>query len=223
MRLVAIAAALAVSVSLVACGGEGATAPLTLEERVVGEAEAPGSEPDPEETPVTATGLDELEAELAGPTVYEEDLRAVEEAGFVSMVVNTRFFPSEPGGEHVPGTPHVVTFVYEFESDDGANAGVDLAHDIGLRPCPETCAYEITEFEPTSVPDAKGAQAIATQESIDEIGDDIQPDARYSVYFADGPVAYEVTVFGPPDEVTRQQVEDIAANLYERVQGAPLP
>ena len=139
------------------------------------------------------------------------------------MVINTRFFPSEPGGEHAPGTPHVVTFVYEFESDDGANTGADLAHDIGLRPCPETCAYEITEFEPTGVPDAKGVQAIATQEAIDEIGDDIQPDARYSVYFADGPVAYEVTTFGPPDEVSRQQVEDIAANLYERVQGAPLP
>jgi hypothetical protein len=223
MRLVAIAAALVFSVSLVACGNEEAGAALPLEDRVVGAAEAPGSEPDPVETPVTATGIEELEAELAGPNVYEEDLRAVEEAGFVSMVVNTRFFPSEPGGEHAPGTPHVVTFVYEFEADDGANTGADLAHDIGLRPCPETCAYEITEFEPTSVPDAKGVQAIATQESIDEIGDDIHPDARYSVYFADGPVAYEVTVFGPPDEVTSQQVEDIAADLYERVHGAPLP
>jgi len=223
MRLVTFAAALVLGLSLVACGGEEAGAPLALEERVVGAAEAPGSEPDPVETPVTATGLEELEAELARPTVYEEDLEAVEEAGFVSMVVNTRFFPSEPGGEHVPGTPHVVTFVYEFESNDGANTGVDLAHDIGLRPCPETCAYEITEFEPTSVPDAKGAQAIATQESIDEIGDDIQPDARYSVYFADGPLVYEVTMFGPPDEVDSQQVEDIAAALHERVEGAPLP
>jgi hypothetical protein len=43
------------------------------------------------------------------------------------------------------------------------------------------------------------------------------------VYFADGPFAYEVTVFGPPDDVTRDQVEDIAQRLYERVRGAPLP
>ena len=98
-----------------------------------------------------------------------------------------------------------------------------MAHDIGLRPCPETCAYEITEFEPAGIPDAKGVQAIATQEAIDEIGDDIQPDARYSVYFADGPIAYEVTMFGPPDEVSREQVEDIAGKLYARVKGAPLP
>ena len=221
MRLVTIPAVL--SLLLVACGGEAATAPLTLEQRVVGAAEAPGSEPDPEETQVTATGLEELESELAGPAVYEEDLREVGEAGFVSMVIDTRFFPSEPGGEHVPGLPHVFTVVYEFESEDGANAAVDVAHRIGLRPCPETCAYEITEFEPAGVPDAKGAEAIATQESIDQIGDDIQPDARYSVYFADGPFVYEVTTFGPPDEVSRQEVEDIAEKLYARVKDAPSP
>ena len=223
MRIITIAAALVFSLSLVACGGEGARAPLTLEQRVVGAAEAPGSEPDPEETPVTATGLEELESEMAGPEVYDEDLTAMAEAGFVSLLIDTRFFPSEPGGEHIPGLPHVFTVVSEFESEEGANAGVDVAHSIGLRPCPETCAYEITEFEPAGVPNATGVQAIATQESIDEIGDDIQPDARYSVYFADGPFAYEVTVFGRPDEVSRQQVEDIAEELYARVNGAPLP
>ena len=224
MRLLTVAATLVFGVALVACGAEEASAPLTLEQRVVGEAEAPGSVPDPVETQVTVTGLEEVEAELAGPEVFDEDLRAIEQAGFVSMVIDTRFFPSrEPGGEHAPGTPHVVTFVSEFESEEGASEGVDVAHDIGLRPCPETCAYEFTEFEPAGVPDATGVQAIATQESIDEIGDDIQPDARYSVYFADGLVAYEVTMFGPPDEVSRQQVEDIAGKLYARVKGAPLP
>jgi hypothetical protein len=51
----------------------------------------------------------------------------------------------------------------------------------------------------------------------------IHPDARYSVYFRDGPVAYEVTLFGTPDEVTREQAEEIAQALDERVRGAPLP
>ena len=223
MSLAKTLAALLLGLTLVACGAEETTAPLPLEERVVGEAEAPGSEPDPVETQITVTGLEELEAEMAGPEVFDEDLEAMEEAGFISLVIDTRFFPNEPGGEHAPGTPHVYTRVAEFASEDGANAGATVARDIGLRPCPETCAYEITEFEPAGVPDAMGAQAIATQERIDEIGDDIQPDARYSVYFADGPVAYEVTVFGPPDAVSREQVEDIAEALYARVQGAPLP
>ena len=67
MRLITIAAALVFSLALVACGTEEASAPpLTLEERVVGEAEAPGSEPDPVETQKTVTGLEELEAEMGG-------------------------------------------------------------------------------------------------------------------------------------------------------------
>jgi hypothetical protein len=225
MRLVTLATALVMVLALVACGGEEAKAPMTLEQRVVGAAEAPGSEPDPEEPPVTATELEELDSdELLGPGVFEEDIQELREAGFVALHIDTRFFPSEPGGEHVPGTPHVFTVVSEFESEDGATAALDVAQRIGLRPpCPETCAYEITEFEPAGVPDARGVQAIATQERIDEIGDDIEPDARYSVYFADGPFTYEVAVFGPPDEVDRQRVEDIAASLFERVNGAPAP
>ncbi len=223
MRLATLAAVFVFALLLVSCGGEAARAPLTLEQRVVGAAEAPGSEPDPIEKPVTVTGLEELESEIGGPTVYDEDISAFGDAGFVSLAIDTRFFPSEPGGEHVPRSPHVYTFVYQFESAEGANEAVSVAERIALRPCPETCAYEITEFQPTDVPDAKGVQGIATQESIDRIGDDIEPDARYSVFFADGPFTYEVTTFGPPDEVSAQQVEEIAAKLYERVTGAPLP
>ena len=207
-----------------ACAAQQDTAPLTMEERVAGTAEAPGSEPDPVETPLTATGLEELESEIAGPPVRPEDIEAIGQAGFVAMRRDTRFFPSEPGGEHIPGTsPHVSTVVYQFESEDGANAALDVAHSIGLRPCPDTCAYEITEFQPADVPNARGVQAIASQESIDRVGDDIEPDAQYSVYFADGPFLYEVTTFGPPDGVSVEQTEEIASELYQRVKGAPTP
>ena len=222
MKVATVAALLVIL--LAACGAQPDGEPLTLEERVVGTAEAPGSEPDPDETPVTAIGLDELEAEIAGPPVRDEDIEAIAEAGFVSMLRDTRFFPTEPGGEHDPATsPHVSTIVYEFESEDGAKDALEVANSIGLRPCPETCAYEITEFEPADVPDAKGVQAIATQESIDRVGDDIDPDARYTVFFADGPYVYDVTIFGPPDDVSAEQVEEIASALYERVNGAPAP
>jgi hypothetical protein len=222
MRRASIPSALVVMISLAACGGDAAGSPLPLAERVVGAAEAPGSEPDPIETPITLDGLEELEAEFEGGPVYEEDLQAIGEAGFVSAVIDTRFFPSEPGGEHAPGTPHVFTSVYEFETEAGASAAVEVAHRIALRPCPETCAYEISEFDP-DVADATGVQAIATEDSIEAIGDDIQPDARYSVFFADGPLVYEVTIFGRPEDVSEEQVEDIASALYERVNDAPLP
>ena len=223
MRLARLVSTLIVAMSLVACAGDAAGSPLPLAQRVVGAAEAPGSEPDPVETQVAVSGLEELEAEFDGPPAYEEDLAAIGEAGFVSAIFDTRFFPTEAGGEHAPGIPHVFTAVYEFESEAGARAAAEVAHRIALRPCPETCAYEITEFEPSGIADATGVQAIATQESIDRIGDDIQPDARYSVFFADGPLVYEVTMFGRPDDVTAEQVEDIAAALHERVDGAPLP
>jgi hypothetical protein len=32
-----------------------------------------------------------------------------------------------------------------------------------------------------------------------------------------------VTIFGPPEDVSEEQVEDIASALYERVNDAPLP
>lgn len=86
-----------------------------------------------------------------------------------------------------------------------------------------SCTARVSGPRSSRVPDAKGVQAVASQESIDRIGDAIDPNARYSVSFADGPLVYEVAVFGPPDAVSRQQVEDIAGALYERVSGAPLP
>jgi hypothetical protein len=230
VRLITLAAALAFGTALAACGGDEAAAPLTLQERVPGTAEAPGSEADPVETQRTLTGLEDLESEFLAheSAMTEEDISQLGEAGFVSMVIDTRWYPSEPGAEHAPPgvpepSPHLFTLVGQFESAEGASAAVELTHNIGLRPCPETCAFDISEFEVAGLPDAKGAQAIATQESIDRVGDDLEPRATYSIYFADGPFAYEVTLGGPPEEVSQQQAEEIAKKLYERVAGAPLP
>jgi hypothetical protein len=47
------------------------------------------------------------------------------------------------------------------------------------------------------------------------------PFAAYKITFADGPFAYEVDMFGPPDKVSQEQAEEIAKNLYERVEGSP--
>ncbi|HKY48563.1 MAG TPA: hypothetical protein VJQ79_11335, partial [Acidimicrobiia bacterium] len=64
MRHRAVVLAVIALMGFVACGGDD-TAPLPLDQRVAGEAEAPGSEPDPRETPRTATGLEELAATMA--------------------------------------------------------------------------------------------------------------------------------------------------------------
>ena len=112
----------------------------------------------------------------------------------------------------------------QFGSDAGATDAVDLLHADGLEPCPETCAFAITEFDVDGIPNARGVQRIATQEALDAVGDtDRFPHAEYKILFADGPFSYDLTLFGPPDEVSEQQAEEIAAKLYDRVAGAPPP
>ena len=225
MRLGVVVLAVVAVMGIAACGGDDA-APLTLEQRIAGEAEAPGSEPDPVETRRTATGLEELAATMEHQliTATDEDKAALGEAGFVSAILDTRFFPSEPGGEHVGGEPHVATLVMQFSSEAGATDAVDLLHTDGLEPCPETCAFSVAEFEVDGIRNGRGIQRIATQEALDRVGDTERfPQAEYSIHFADGPFAYDVRLFGLPDEVSLQQVEEIAAKLYARVQGAPPP
>ena len=225
---VAVLAVVAV-LGIVACSGDGgddAAAPLTLEQRIVGEAEAPGSEADPVETQRTATGLEELAATMEHQliTATEEEKAAIGEAGFVSAILDTRFFPSEPGALHVGGEPHVTTLVMQFSSEAGASDAVDLLHADGLEPCPVSCAFAVAEFDVSGIPNARGISRIATQEALDRVGDAERfPQGEYSIHFADGPFAYNVRLFGPPDEVSEQQAEEIAKKLYDRVQGLPPP
>jgi hypothetical protein len=216
-------AAIVLGAGIAACGGGDEAAPLALGQRIPGAAEAPGSEPDPVETQVTMTGLDEFEAKVTAdvPSVTDEDVRALEEAGFVSAIFDTRFYPSEQGGEHVRGAPHVFSIVLRFESEEGARAAVELMHQFNLRPCPETCAFDNREFDVDGTPNAKGAQRIATQESLDEVGDPGEPSAVYAIDFAVGVFVYDIALSGQPEEVSEQEAEEIAKRLYERVVGAP--
>ena len=227
MRLGVIVVAVVAVMGIAACGGGGddAAAPLTLEQRVLGEAEAPGSKPDPVETPIKAVGMAELASKFEDQliTATDEDAARLEKDGFVAAIRETRFFPSEPGGEHSRELPHVSSVVMQFGSDAGATDAVDLLHTDGLEPCPETCAFDIAEFEVDGIPNAKGAQRIATQEALDQVGDEQPPHAEYTIHFADGPFAYTVTSFGPPGDVSEQHAEEVATKLYERVQGAPPP
>jgi hypothetical protein len=225
MRLGVVAVAVLVVVGIAACAPDDAGAPMTLEQRVPTEADAPGSEPDPVETPRTADELDELAAIMDDQliTATEEDATRIGEAGFVAAILDHRFFPTEPGGEHGPGLPHVVTLVALFGSAAGATDAIDLLHADGLEPCPETCAFDLAEFEVNGIPNAQGIQRIATQERLDQIGDNRPPHAEYLILFADGSFAYSVRLLGDPDDVSELQAREIATRLFDRVQGSPLP
>jgi hypothetical protein len=219
MKLRLVAATAVVAMALAACAAQ--SAPLTLEQRVPSAEDAPGSEPDPRETQVIVTGIDKFEAEIAsqGGPVTEEDVQALEEAGFVTAIRDTRFYPTEEG--HAPGAVHVFSIVLQFDSSDSARQAVELMQEFNLRTCPETCAYTSAEFDVNGIPDALGAQQIATQESLDEVGDPGEPQALYAIDFADGPFVYDIVLAGPPEEVSEEDVAEIASSLYERVKGAP--
>ena len=221
MRLLALFVTAVIALSAAACGGEDA-APLALEQRVSGEADAPGSQADPVETPITVTGIEDVRSLPDGLfSPEEEDVSAMEEAGFASALVDTRFFPSEPGAEHVGDEAHVATLVMQFASEEEAADMADLLHDDGLEPCPGNCAVDISEFEVDDIPDARGVARITTAEDLEATGEQGDPFAAYKISFADGPFAYEVDMFGPPDKVSQEQLEEITKNLYGRVEGSP--
>ena len=187
--------------------------------------DAPGSEPDPVEKRITIEGTDQLITRLGDYFVNPtpEDKAELEETDFLRAILDTRFIPEEPGAEHTPESVHVRTLAAQFESADGAETGLDLIHKDSLRPCPEICATQISEFDVGEIPDAHGVRRLATAEDIAEIGEEGRPFDRYEVQFADGPFSYVVSLDGAPGEVSQQELEEIAGRLYERVKGAPAP
>jgi hypothetical protein len=187
--------------------------------------DAPDSKTDPVEKRVTAEGMAQFITRLGHEFVNATpaDKTEFEEAGFVRAIVDTRFVPETPGAPHTPESVHIFTFVSQFESDDGAQTGLDLIHADSLRPCPETCATRISEFDVGDISGAQGVRRYATAETIAEIGEEGEPYDSYEVQFTDGPFAYRISLSGPPGEVSQEEAEEIARKLYERVAGAPPP
>jgi hypothetical protein len=225
VRVVLLVIAVALATAGVACAGDDdeLAEPLTLEQRVLHESDVPGSKPDPVETRETASNLDQFEA-LGGHVVAAEIPRdKLQEAGFVSAIQDTRFFPKAAGGPHTRDARHVRVVVLQFESEDGAVSGIDLLQGNSLKPCPGECATRVEEFEVSEVPDARGARSFATAEEVEAVGDGGPPFDSYIIWFSDGRFAYEVSGFGPPGAVSKAEIEEIAKKLRDRVEDAPPP
>jgi hypothetical protein len=225
LKRLLLAVAAVAALGLTACGGDKAAAPLALDQRVPSLADAPGSKPDPVETRVTAVGTEEfitkLSDRLVNPT--DKDRLDFETMGFVKGIHDTRFFPSEPGAPHDRHDVHVFSLVLQFDSNDGATRATELLHTDGLRPCPETCATQVQEFDVDGIPDATGVRRFATAADIKAAGtDQDRPYDSYAIRFADGDFAYDIELFGPPGEVSEEQAKEIAGKLYDRVKGAPV-
>ena len=222
MRIVIPFLAALAMITLVACGGddETAAAPLPVAQRFVTAEDAPGSKPDPVETRQTTVDFDEFIAALSEASIdpdTDEMTTVFEDAGFKGSGVDTRFY----GETHTPGSsPHVISSFIELDSEDGATSALDWLEADAKKPCPMTCAAQISTFDVDDIPDARGVQRIATAEDIERVGNpDERPTEEYWIGFTNGALVYTVSLFGPPGSVSEEQALEIASAYHDRVTG----
>jgi hypothetical protein len=206
------------------CGGEDDAAPVepaALEERVVTAEDAPGSKPDPVETRKTTEDFDEFSDflhEVAIDPDTEEVTDVFMEAGFMGAITDTRFY----GETHSPDAPHIVSSVIQLQSEEGAGDALGWFQADSLKPCPRTCAVQISEFDVDGLPDAWGVHRSASVEDIEAVGvEGDRPFDSYGVGFTDGPFVYILDLHGPPGSVSEDEALEIANSLYERVVDLP--
>ena len=152
------------------CGGDDTAQeePAALEQRIVTEADAPGSKPDPVEKRQMTLDFDEfidVLGEVAIDPDTEEMTDVFRQAGFEGAIIDTRFF----GATHRPGTPHIVSSVIRLQFEEGAANALEWIEADSVKPCPKTCAVKISEFGVDGVPDARGVRRSASAEDIEAV------------------------------------------------------
>jgi hypothetical protein len=218
---VPLLAALAL-IALVACGGDDdeTAAPLPTAQRFVTEEDAPGSKADPVETGETTADLADFITGLSGLAIdpdREEASAVFEEAGFKGWGVDTRFF----GETHTNTAPHAVSSYIELGFEDGAASVLDWLETDSKKPCPMSCAVQITDFDVEDIADARGVRRLATAEDIERVGTEGQvPSDSYWVAFTDGAFVYTVDLHGPPGSVSEEQALEIANAYHDRLTGS---
>jgi hypothetical protein len=209
-------------ITLVACGGDDdeTAAPVPPAQRFVTEEDAPGSKPDPVETRQTTDNLGDFITGLSQFAIdpdKEEATAVFEEAGFKGWGVDPRFF----GDTHTHTAPHVISSYIELGSEDGATSVLDWLETDSQKPCPMSCAVQISDFDVDDISDARGIRRLATAEDIEEVGtEDQQPLDSYWVGFTNGAFVYTVDLHGPPGSVSEEQALDIASAYYDRIAGS---
>ena len=224
MKALLFAFAVTAVLGLAACGGGSdeatSTGPLALDQRVVTEEDAPDSKPDPVEKRQTAADEDEFVEKMGdafiNPTEQEtEDLQTV---GFVQAIRDTRYF----GDVHSKDAAHTFSLVVQFDSPDSAKEMADFFHTDSLRPCPESCAFSVSEFDVDGIPGATGVRRYASKEAVQAAGtSENRPQDSYAILFADGDFAYDIDLSGPPGTTSEDKAVKIAQKLYDRVHGRP--
>ena len=208
--------------TLVSCGGSDAetAAPVPVAQRFLTAEDASGSKADPVEGRRTTEDFDEFIATLTDASIdpdKDEMTMVFQDVGFKAAGVDARFF----GETHTPQTsPHAFSAFIELESEDGATSALDWLETDLKKPCPMSCATQISDFDVDDIPDARGVHRIATAEDIERVGTTEQrPRDSYWVGFTDGALVYTLDLQGPPGSVSEEQAQEIAGAYYDRLTG----
>jgi hypothetical protein len=207
---------------IAACSGDSdtpaSTGPLALDQRVVTEEDAPGSKPDPVEKRQTAADEQEFTEKMGDAFIdpTEQETKDLQTIGFVQAIRDTRYF----GDTHSRDDAHTFSLVIQLDSPDGAKEMADFFHTDSLRPCPESCAFSVSEFNVDGIPGATGVRRYASEEAVKTAGtSENRPYDSYAIFFADGDFAYNIDLGGPPGTTSEDKAVEIAQNLYDRVHG----
>jgi hypothetical protein len=224
LKALLLALAATAVLGLTACGGGNSeatsTGPLALDQRVVTEEDAPGSKPDPVEKRQTAADEQEFSDKMGDAFINptDEEKARLGTIGFVEAIRDTRYF----GDVHSQDDLHTFSLVVQLDSPDGAKEMADFFHTDGVRPCPESCAFSVTEFDVDGIPGATGVRRYASEQDIQAAGTgENRPYDSYAIQFADGDFAYRIDLGGPPGKPSEDKAVEIAKALYDRVHGRP--
>jgi predicted small lipoprotein YifL len=205
-------------VTLAACGSSETAEPLPVPQRFVNAEDAPGSKPDPVETRQTTTDLGEF-MQAARERLVDPDPREMhqlfQDAGFNSAGVDARYF----GQQHSFTVPHVFSSFIELESEDGAKDVLDWLEKDSRKPCPESCAVQISDFD-SGVEDARGVHRLQTAAGLEKVGNtELKPFDSYWTAFTVGPVVYTAELHRSPGTVSAEQAQKIANAYHDRLAG----
>ena len=224
MRLaLALLAALVLTV-LVACGSDDEATkatPATLSQQMLKAEDAPGSKADPVEKGGMTVKFDEFIQELgeiADRSGHDRDDRSLQEGRLQRGGYGGAFLRREA---HLsPGCLMSSVRSFSLQSDEGATSALDWLEADTRKPCPHSCAVQISDFDVDDIPAARGIHRIATSEAVKRLGNtDDQPFDSYWVGFTNGSSVYTVDLNGTPGSVSEEQALKIASAYYERLAG----
>jgi hypothetical protein len=172
------------------------------------------------ETRQTAVSEQEFSEKMGDAFIdpTEQETESLKTVGFVQAIRDTRYF----GNVHSRNDAHTFSLVIQLDSPDGAKTMADFFHTDSLRPCPESCATSVSEFDVGGIPGATGVRRHASEEAVKAGGrPEDRPYDSYAVFFADGDFAYAIDLGGPPGTTSEDKAVEIAEALYDRVHGRP--